>query len=60
MRVPQINMIGRQPERKIIDKAFKQTLDSHGQVILINGEAGIGKSTLTGYLENIATVDTPS
>ncbi|MCK5396981.1 MAG: ATP-binding protein, partial [Thermoplasmata archaeon] len=55
MRVPQIDMIGRKPEREIIDKAFKRTLESQGQILLINGEAGIGKSTLTDYLDNIAT-----
>ena len=48
-------MIGRKPEREIIDKAFKRTLESQGQILLINGEAGIGKPTLTDYLDNIAT-----
>jgi len=54
MRDQSTNIVGRQAERDLLAKSLDKALDSKGQIALISGEAGIGKSTLTGYLEDIA------
>ena len=40
-------MIGREEEIGILHRRWQRTIDGEGQVILIGGEAGIGKSRLT-------------
>ena len=39
-------VIGREVERKVLDTLARRAFDGEGSVVLISGEAGIGKSTL--------------
>ncbi|MDH5749930.1 MAG: AAA family ATPase, partial [Rhodospirillales bacterium] len=40
-------LTGRDEEREILDRRWKRTTEGEGQVALLSGEAGIGKSRLT-------------
>lgn len=43
-------LVGRQAELQLLDERWAQVLDGRGQVVVINGEAGIGKSRLVHAL----------
>jgi class 3 adenylate cyclase len=43
--------VGREPERELLRERFAQAAAGEGQVVLITGEAGIGKSRLAHLLE---------
>jgi class 3 adenylate cyclase len=43
-------LVGRQAEMQLLDERWAQVLDGRGQVVVINGEAGIGKSRLVHAL----------
>jgi tetratricopeptide (TPR) repeat protein len=49
-----VELVGRDAERKILTEVLNDIGDNKGQNVIINGEAGIGKSTLIDYLENEA------
>ena len=50
------NLVGRQEELDLLLRRWSKVLDSEGQVVLLCGEAGIGKSRLTAALfERLAT-----
>jgi DNA-binding CsgD family transcriptional regulator len=40
--------VGREPELRALQDAFIQASGGHSQVVLVEGEAGIGKTTLVG------------
>lgn len=41
-------LVGREEEFELLRRCFIKTTDGQGQVVLLSGEAGIGKSRLTG------------
>ena len=43
-------VVGRTKERAFLHEAFVQANAGHGQVVLVGGEAGIGKTTLVRNL----------
>jgi len=43
-------IVGREKEKATFSRCLEKVMESNGQTILINGEAGIGKSTLVDYL----------
>jgi DNA-binding CsgD family transcriptional regulator len=43
-------VVGRSRERAFLHEAFVQANAGHGQVVLVGGEAGIGKTTLVRHL----------
>jgi predicted ATPase len=43
-------IVGREKEKAMISRCLQKAINSNGQTILINGEAGIGKSTLVDFL----------
>jgi hypothetical protein len=45
-------MIGREDEAEKLERAFRKTIEGAGQVVVITGEAGIGKSRLVHELYN--------
>ena len=51
-------MIGREPERERLQRAVLRVLDDGGRVVLVSGEAGIGKSRLIQELAASETVRT--
>ena len=42
-------MVGREPELALIDRSWQRAAAGNGQVVLIRGEAGIGKSRITQF-----------
>jgi class 3 adenylate cyclase len=49
------NFVGREPETRLIEERWQLARRGEGQVLLISGEAGIGKSRLAAWLsERIA------
>ncbi|MBI3757209.1 MAG: AAA family ATPase [Deltaproteobacteria bacterium] len=51
-------MIGRDQERSLLLNRWEQTKEGHGQVVLLNGEPGIGKSRLLHTLAEQLTHET--
>ncbi len=50
------DLVGRQEELDLLLRRWSKALDGEGQVVLLSGEAGIGKSRLTAALfERLAT-----
>ena len=50
------DLVGRQEELDLLLRRWSKALDGEGQVVLLSGEAGIGKSRLTAaLLERLAT-----
>ncbi|NIR58508.1 MAG: AAA family ATPase [Gammaproteobacteria bacterium] len=47
-------LIGRQAELELLTRAWEMSKDRHGQVVLIQGDAGIGKSRLVEALRERA------
>src|SRR4029077_18867811 len=48
-------LVGREEETELLLRRWSQAMSGEGQVVLISGEAGIGKSRLTAaLLENLA------
>ena len=47
-------MIGREDEAEKLERAFRKTIEGAGQVVVITGDAGIGKSRLVHELYNAA------
>jgi hypothetical protein len=43
-------LVGRDEEIGLLRRAWQQSKEGHGQVVLISGEPGIGKSALVGLL----------
>jgi class 3 adenylate cyclase/tetratricopeptide (TPR) repeat protein len=43
-------LVGREEERDILVRRWRRTLDGSGQVVMVSGEAGIGKSRLSREL----------
>ncbi len=54
MRESRTEIVGRQAEKHLIADVLENALKNQGQIALISGEAGIGKSTITGFLEDRA------
>ncbi len=48
--VPRTQLVGREQEVALLLDRWEQAKDGHGQVILLKGEAGIGKSRLVDVL----------
>src|SRR5712691_2241479 len=44
-------LVGREPEVALLQERWAQARDEHGQVVLLSGEAGIGKSRLVQMLK---------
>jgi class 3 adenylate cyclase len=42
-------MVGREPELALIDRRWQRACAGHGQVVVIRGEGGIGKSRITQF-----------
>lgn len=51
MRTPGLPLFGREPELAILHERWRRALDGQGQVVVLYGEAGIGKSTLLKHFE---------
>jgi tetratricopeptide (TPR) repeat protein len=49
-----ITVVGREEERAVLGEALRQLMQGKSQTILIEGEAGIGKSQLVNYLQRQA------
>ena len=43
-------LVGRATELELLEKSWGQAVDGHGQLVLLRGEAGIGKSRLVHAL----------
>ena len=43
-------LVGREHERALLDERLRATLDGQGSLVLVSGEAGIGKTTLVANL----------
>jgi class 3 adenylate cyclase len=50
----EVRLIGRQKEVEILRQATQEVLFGRGEVILVTGEAGVGKSRLTQELKRLA------
>lgn len=50
-----VPMIGRDRERDLLEDLWTKTTSGSGHVVLLSGEAGIGKSRLTAELDAIAS-----
>jgi len=48
-------LVGREPEIAVIDAAVSTLRSGRGQVMLLTGEAGIGKSALARYAASVAS-----
>ena len=48
-------LVGRESELRLLEKAWGQVVDGHGQVVVVTGEAGIGKSRLVKALTEYAS-----
>ena len=48
-------LVGRRPEQEALDRLIGGALDGHSGVLLIRGEAGIGKTALLEYAESQAS-----
>jgi predicted ATPase len=49
------SLVGRRSECRALDALMAEALASRSQVIVLRGEAGIGKSALVGYVSERAT-----
>ena len=47
-------VVGRDEELGLLEEALGEARDGRGQLVLIQGEAGVGKSRLTLQLESVA------
>jgi DNA-binding CsgD family transcriptional regulator len=47
-------VVGREREQALLSEALATMLDGDGRLILITGEAGIGKTTLVGWVSQVA------
>src|ERR1700748_1591600 len=47
-------LLERDPEREVLDRLLAQTCAAQGRVLVLRGEAGIGKTALLGYLSAAA------
>ncbi len=43
-------LLGRGSEREVLDRLVVETRAGQGRVLVLRGEAGIGKTALLGYL----------
>jgi class 3 adenylate cyclase/predicted ATPase len=50
-------LVGREEEVGLLQRRWAQVKEGHGQVVLLSGEAGIGKSRLVQELHDIVTHD---
>ena len=50
-------LVGRTAELGLLETSWRQVVDGQGQVVLVRGEAGIGKSRLVGALTELAEKD---
>src|SRR6476659_762109 len=48
-RVPAEQLLGRQRERKVLDRLLDAARDGHGGVLAVYGEPGVGKTALLDY-----------
>ena len=44
------SLIGREREQALLRHVLHEMLDGHGSLVLVSGEAGIGKTTLVEWL----------
>ena len=49
-----VELVGRDAERRLLLEVLNDISDDKGRNVIINGEAGIGKSTLIEHLESEA------
>ena len=49
-RVQRLKLIGRQSECEALEQLLTDALEGHSQVLVLRGEAGVGKSALLSYL----------
>src|SRR5690348_13097964 len=50
----QERLLDRDREREVLDRLVAQTCAGQGRVLVLRGEAGIGKTALLGYLSDVA------
>lgn len=50
-------LVGRDRELDILDRRLAEMLAGHGNLVLVGGEAGIGKTTLVASFANVASKD---
>ena len=43
-------LVGRQSERSLLRRAVEDVVAGHGQIVLLAGEAGVGKTRLANHL----------
>ena len=53
--LPPALIVGRERERRLLSDLFVATTDGGGRLVLVGGEAGIGKTALVGWLAEEAT-----
>ncbi|MGQ0502625.1 MAG: AAA family ATPase [Panacagrimonas sp.] len=51
MRTPGLPLFGREAELAALNERWYRALDGHGQVVVLYGDAGIGKSTVLRHFE---------
>ena len=51
---PAGRFVGRQRERALLESTFKEVASGHPRLVLVSGDAGMGKTRLTRELKNLA------
>ena len=49
VRVPGKHLVGRKPERAVLDRLLEGARGGHGGVLVVHGEPGVGKTALLEY-----------
>jgi AAA ATPase domain len=53
-RLSRARLLDRNREREMLDRLVAETRAGHSRVLVLRGEAGIGKTALLGYLSGVA------
>ena len=54
IRLSRARLLDRNREREMLDRLVAETRAGHSRVLVLRGEAGIGKTALLGYLSGVA------